>query len=527
MWYSILCVSLCGSVVATTPENTTGEVIKKIGEGLASDSKLFAGSIACASTGLAALSWYKNAWQAMHTPVKTTAVSGIAFGTLFATVISLLRTANTYPELVNGFIHNHYYAVLSCAASGLTAGTFFLYRWLQKKREKERTQSLIKQLEVWQAKNNQKYGAAQGLQIRLDEIAESVYDHTTERYLRKSDKNIILSLACRIGDLDGVYHLLSDSDVDINYYDLLDAELKLMATPLLSAIYYGHNQIVHALLEKGADRELEVQHDPDYISVKSITQPYIFFTPLMLAIACGKTDLVDLLIKKGAEVNAVIPVYDVKTSAEEYQFSEEIHLEQVDTWTPLKVAVFHENQQIVEALLKERASIDFELMKSPILHDIISKFNRRREEDRDKMIQIMQMLINYGVDINQAIKPTHNKSVEGMFEIGDTALHVAAQIQGDIKTVQFLLKNNIDANKRNIFGQTALHKAAQKGNYELLPILCHFTERLSLFDKNRNRAVDLLPKDASHLYREILTGERRDLIDKAYKKYMKYLQSDE
>jgi len=97
-----------------------------------------------------------------------------------------------------------------------------------------------------------------------------------------------LILACENGELDSVKRLIETWGVDVrtpaNYYShLLHRTGKLFekVTPLFVAAFFGHNQIVRYLLERGAD--VSVKIPPQKYSTK-----YDGWTPLYAAISGRK-----------------------------------------------------------------------------------------------------------------------------------------------------------------------------------------------------------------------------------------------
>jgi len=143
---------------------------------------------------------------------------------------------------------------------------------------------------------------------RRPEIAE---------YLLSLGPKLDLFSACAAGRLNAVTDAI-DRDAS-----LLNAHSGDGWTPLHLAAFFGHPELVNALLDRGAGVNARSTN-----SMKN--------TPLHAAVAGGKVELVRLLLERGADANAV----------------------QEGGWTALHAAAQSGNREIVELLLAHGAHVN-------------------------------------------------------------------------------------------------------------------------------------------------------------------------
>ena len=213
---------------------------------------------------------------------------------------------------------------------------------------------------------------------------------------------------------------------------------------LTYAIYQGHDEIVEFLLNRGAPH-LETQ------------------IPLVLVAVNTYNDyVVELFLKRGADANTVMPtvqqtkdlwyqlsplVISVLDFPEDGQsFDEPIE----DGETLLHIAATSGRTELVSALLQHDAVVNVRTTGGITpLHCAASTGDG----------ESVTNLLDRGAD---ALNITSN---------GWTLLHAAADGELDLEVFQRLHRSGIDANARNRKGETALHRAANYDQYDMIEYL--------------------------------------------------------
>ena len=257
-------------------------------------------------------------------------------------------------------------------------------------------------------------------------------------------------------DLDTIKYLI-ENVADIN------AKNNKNETALILAAQGGDLEVMKYLVEAGAD--MNVQENNYGITA------FMF--------AAGKPDLeaAKFLMKAGADINAVTfngcPVLKLILDVLYYrEHTNQIHDEErtkalavmnmliecgVDVnaqddegKTALTTALREPDSEVIELLLKAGANINAVAFNGcPALKFILDVLyyredtNQIHDEERTKALAVMNMLIEYGVDVNAQ----DNK--------GKTALTTALQ-ESDYEVIELLLKAGANANKANKDGRTSL-----------------------------------------------------------------------
>ncbi|KAI0320597.1 ankyrin repeat-containing domain protein [Amylostereum chailletii] len=181
---------------------------------------------------------------------------------------------------------------------------------------------------------------------------------------------------------------------------------------LQAAAWAGHLEIVHLLLDHGAD-------------VNARGGKY--GTAVQAAAYKGRLDVVHLLLERGADVNA---------HGGEYGMA-------------LHAAAFGGSLDVLRLLLEHGADLNRQdSQHGTALHVAARKGN----------LQVARLLLQHGADVGAQ-----------SCEYG-TALHVAA-LESHLEVVDLLLDNGADVNARGCKYGTALHVAARKGNLEVARLL--------------------------------------------------------
>ena len=254
------------------------------------------------------------------------------------------------------------------------------------------------------------------------------------------DKNSQLFEAVTEGNLESTQRLILDG-VPI---DFLDHASRL--TPLGVASHYGHTEIVHLLLEAGADPNAHPDAEGQY------NQQPCANHPLFEALMGGHVETVRALL--GARSN-----YDISDRSGE---------------TPLHYAAQFGPAEIVQSLLDAGAkpSPQNSMMGTPLHH--AAKYGD---------LQMIEALLKAGANPNIADELSQTplqlavercgsaKKVKALLDAGATATDASMLLHAaryeDTETVELLLGAGVDPNARDDRGDTSLHLAAERGWAEI------------------------------------------------------------
>ncbi len=282
-----------------------------------------------------------------------------------------------------------------------------------------------------------------------------------------------LHLAVRTGDLPKLKALLQ-AGVDVNSRDPLGG------TPLLEAAWVGNADIVHALIDAGAD-------------VNAVHRE-AGATPLEYAVLTSQPVVLEMLLTAGADVNRL------------YRNGQAI----------LHLAAARNNPTIIEKLLMFHAALDpadtngNTPLDEGVLHDQLSSVacllahganvNRTRPTDGRGPIHeaslkgfsdLVPVLIRAGGDpvqrdrfgqtpLDLALAYKNAKVVSELLKTGaslvesqaaaESAMETAT-VKGQTEIVQTLLQSGFDVNRPTAFGSTYLHDAALKNQGRIAQLL--------------------------------------------------------
>ncbi|RWA06832.1 hypothetical protein EKO27_g8273, partial [Xylaria grammica] len=192
-------------------------------------------------------------------------------------------------------------------------------------------------------------------------------------------------------------------------------------TPLHAASEDGHESVVRLFVEAGAD----------------CNKSYGYFDeklPLQLAAEFGHVDVARVLIERGAKVNPC-------RGAKGYDY---IHSE-----PPLNIAVKQGHEALVRLFLDNGANMyAIDTCGRTVLHDA-AKLGHTK---------LIELLIERGIDV----------SVRD--HLGQAALHYAAR-EGQVAIVKILLENNTDVLAEDQHGKTAVHEAVKYEHKSIIEML--------------------------------------------------------
>ncbi|CAL4160286.1 unnamed protein product, partial [Meganyctiphanes norvegica] len=231
-----------------------------------------------------------------------------------------------------------------------------------------------------------------------------------------SDGDLDLWDAAKNGNLSDVYQALAAEANpnwrNLDYYE--DEEKKWVKrkwTSLHVASRYNHPSVVSALIDAGANTELEDRSD---------------FTPIFVASEYGSKDAVTKLIECGVDPNVKVPATGR---------------------TPLHIAASYNQPLSISALLDEGADINIQddWLYTPI--------NLASESGSTEAVNI---LLRRGADIH-IVRDLANYSI-----ISGASPLMSAAYQGHVSTVEALVDAHANVNQVSGNGMTALHYAAGK-----------------------------------------------------------------
>lgn len=202
-------------------------------------------------------------------------------------------------------------------------------------------------------------------------------------------------------------------------------------TALIEAAKQGNYHIVKTLINNDADTK---------------TLP----NDMALILACeeGNIDKAKSLIQRGANVNFSTN-YEKKT--------------------PLMFACENYTFPIIKLLIEYSADINAKEISydwTPLYYAIISDTINKKNNGSINKMEIIKYLISKGANINEDIPIYLNHET-----IKNYSILMHACDHNDVYVVKILLENGAKVNTKNSRGTTALHRAKQTGNTELIELL--------------------------------------------------------
>lgn len=260
----------------------------------------------------------------------------------------------------------------------------------------------------------------------------------------------------RIGETDKVVALLMQG-FDPNYA-FEDHENE---TPLHAAAQAGHVDIVHLLMQAGAD--------PNVLNAR-------LNTPLMTAIEGKQNDVVQYLIRSGAAV----------------EFRGE------DGMTALHLASKSGNKDAVKLLLDAKKKLDVNLQDDGGWTALIWATEHKQTE-------IIELLLDRGADAN----------IQDDEE--NTCLHWAA-FAGDADILSRFLDIGCDVNAVNAHGDTACHIAARRDHESCVLVLTSRGADVGLVNVSGETALTCCPNSSSSSQTYAILKVKSELMEAAKKR---------
>ena len=227
-----------------------------------------------------------------------------------------------------------------------------------------------------------------------------------------------LYYAALCGFLELVEHLT------LKYPQHASATGGFWGTPLHSASFGGHLQVVRYLLQHGVN-----------VNVRDSEND----TPLLLASFKGHLDVVQCLLEHGADINLL----------DNYHAA------------PLTWATFHGHVNVVRLLLEHNAETNPQDVDGYTpLHDVVrgDRFNAERS-------QIVRLLLKHGANPN-----ARDHALQ-------TPLHLVSERADLLDVLRLLLEHGADLDAKDKFGRTPLQVSLESGHDEVTRLLSEYSNK--------------------------------------------------
>ncbi len=281
-------------------------------------------------------------------------------------------------------------------------------------------------------------------------------------------------------------------------------------TPLLIASRNGREDIIDVLIEKGADINKANEKNgwtalmeaawwrrseafKTLIERKASSDSYN--NAMMFGVERGNLDVIQLLLDKGVDVN----LHDERGRSLLEIAVESGHIDVAATlirggahvndinrrngWTPVMKAIWKNRIDMVQFLIKHNADINYSNNKGETALLLAAKANYKN---------ILQMLFTHGVNISfpneKGYTPLMIASKNGWLELTHTLIDAGADINaanknngwtplmeaawaGHFDIVNILLKKGAKVGIKDMKGETAIQKAANRNKIDILKLL--------------------------------------------------------
>ena len=251
--------------------------------------------------------------------------------------------------------------------------------------------------------------------------------------------------------------------------DLLSDESNITATnknkrwPIHLAAANGHLETVRELLRLGREIGVSVDVKCRDLTVTAEESPDGFLTPLYLAVALGHPKTAEYLINESADLNvrsfyrlSLLHVAARIGTSETFELLLKHNLDpfEKNDWleTPLHVAAENGSADIVDIYLGiQNMDVILDVVyfdgKSALWLAVVKKH-----------ANIAEKLISRGANVH-------------ILDMHQDSLLIASLDLEEMTVFKSLLEKKVDVNIANVFGKTALHRAAERGKLEACEML--------------------------------------------------------
>jgi hypothetical protein len=237
------------------------------------------------------------------------------------------------------------------------------------------------------------------------------------------------------GNYKGFYHLFSV--IRSNNYILLEEFIKLGVQlsqynkTYVSEMYKTNNYVLNNLNDES----------PLYNAVKNNNIPLVKIL-CDIGIDPNLSDKNSLPLIKATEMN-LSNIITILINA-----TKDVNIKDINDKTPLINAIINNNIDIINLLIKKRASVDY---LNPLYYAVISN-----------NIDIVQLLIKAGASVNQLNGNQENILYQVLNNNNNNI---------NIDIIKLLIDNNIDIDNSDTYGYTPFDKAVNNNNSDVLKLL--------------------------------------------------------
>jgi ankyrin repeat protein len=290
------------------------------------------------------------------------------------------------------------------------------------------------------------------------------------------------------GDFGKIDEILEKNLVDVNKEDD-DGD-----TPLMLAFYILIGELSNNANNNNMNKNSQdIINDHKYILHQLILQPTMNVniindkgdTPLILAIKHNLDDIFEFLLEK-PDINLNLQDKEGRTAImkavelNQMNFVNkllkdnrvDLHIQNEQGDNILTYAIEQKNINVIDFLLTKLDPTHKDNYENTFVHILVENSN---EKDRDKELEIIHKLLSKNINAN-------DKNI-----FGDTPLHFAVD-KNSLHLVRFLLQNNVNINEKNKKGETPYSLAIQLGRIDILTVM-EQSPQVNNYKKNQIRKI--------------------------------------
>ncbi|MCP4581678.1 MAG: hypothetical protein GY839_08645 [candidate division Zixibacteria bacterium] len=279
-----------------------------------------------------------------------------------------------------------------------------------------------------------------------DAVVSHLLDEGADINARSNQNSTPLHGAAFYGH-DNTVKLLIGRGIDVNLANSYGY------TPLLSASAGGHLEIVKMLIAAGADKSAKV-------TASNIGA-------LLASAASGNNELVDYLISEGFDINAKdidgegllhYSAYGGNLDLVKKLVNDgiDVNVKSAQEVIPLQYAAMGIHEDVVKHLIEKGSNVNTKDIEGETpIHEVIMNAYR---DTTDAAFEIVKILVDNGADVNA-------KTNRGVAPLHWSVYRDNADI------VSYLIKSGADLNAINDNGLSPLHEAVTRNKYEYINLL--------------------------------------------------------